>query len=171
MAVDKHGNSLVEQINSPVTGEKISYFPPKTKAHRRQVSQTIISIWILVVLGTVFIIFVAKVITVQMVIYFNPFFPKSGPGLPLAGYICDVANVAQACEETFSCIVRRSNVCSQVIIYGQLYKERTAQFLNQYENHQTETEFEDALIGKVFIFNFINTFAAVFTVGFLKQVC
>lgn len=42
--------------------------------------------------------------------------------------------------------------------------------LNGWENHRTETEYEDALIGKVFVFKFINSFGSMCYVAFIKQV-
>ena len=34
---------------------------------------------------------------------------------------------------------------------------------------RTETEFEDALIGKLFAFNFVNSYASLFYIAFIKQ--
>jgi anoctamin-10/anoctamin-7 len=42
-------------------------------------------------------------------------------------------------------------------------------WLNNYENHRTDTEFEDALISKVFIFQLVNSFAALTYVSFIKN--
>ena len=43
-----------------------------------------------------------------------------------------------------------------------------ATFLNEYENYRTNTEYEDALIAKVFMFQFINSYAACFYIAFVK---
>ena len=48
-------------------------------------------------------------------------------------------------------------------IYGRL-----SVVLNEYENHRTETIYEDALIGKTFMFQFVNSFAALFYISFVK---
>ena len=40
--------------------------------------------------------------------------------------------------------------------------------LNDYENHRTETEYEDNLISKIFIFQLVNSFAALTYVSFIK---
>ena len=40
--------------------------------------------------------------------------------------------------------------------------------LNDFENHRTDTEYEDALIGKTFVFQFINSFSALFYIAFVK---
>ena len=40
--------------------------------------------------------------------------------------------------------------------------------LNDYENYRTETEYEDALISKAFIFQFINSFGCLFYIAFVQ---
>jgi Calcium-activated chloride channel len=58
-----------------------------------------------------------------------------------------------------------SNLPPQVLntVYGYI-----AVSLNDWENHRTATQYEDALIGKTFLFQFINSFAALFYVAFIK---
>jgi hypothetical protein len=48
-------------------------------------------------------------------------------------------------------------------IYG-----RISIILNDFENHRTESEYEDNLISKVFIFQLVNSFAALTYVSFIK---
>ncbi len=45
---------------------------------------------------------------------------------------------------------------------------RVAINLNNNENHRTDTSYENALIGKTFVFQFINSFSGLFYVSFLK---
>jgi hypothetical protein len=52
--------------------------------------------------------------------------------------------------------------CSK--IYG-----NTAEKLTKWENHKTETEYEDALIGKRFVFDFVNTYVSLFYIGLFKE--
>ncbi len=40
--------------------------------------------------------------------------------------------------------------------------------LNDYENHRTDTEYEDALIAKTFMFQYVNSFASLFYISFVK---
>jgi hypothetical protein len=40
--------------------------------------------------------------------------------------------------------------------------------LNDYENHRTDTQYEDALIAKTFIFQYVNSFASLFYISFVK---
>ena len=42
--------------------------------------------------------------------------------------------------------------------------------LNDAENHRTDTAFEDALIAKTFVFQFVNSFASLFYIAFIKEV-
>jgi magnesium-transporting ATPase (P-type) len=46
--------------------------------------------------------------------------------------------------------------------------QEIARKLNNKENHRTDTEYEDALIAKVFSFQFVNSFASLFYIGFVK---
>ena len=158
MAVDRKGKSLVQTIHSPVTGEDETFFPEETASFRKNVSMAIISVWLLVVFVCVVFIMMAKAATSSPDYNINIplLFPKkdgdpSKPGLAVWGPIWGIANAAQ------------------VQIFQYLYKKKTAEGLNKYENHRTETAFEDALIAKVFIFNFINTFMVVFYVAFIQQ--
>jgi len=49
-----------------------------------------------------------------------------------------------------------------------VYK-KIATKLNNFENHRTDTNYEDALIGKVFMFQFVNSYSSLFYIGFIKQ--
>jgi hypothetical protein len=49
------------------------------------------------------------------------------------------------------------------VLYGGL-----AKLLNNYENHRTDNQYEDALISKTFVFQFINSFAALLYLAFVK---
>lgn len=158
MAVDRKGNSLVQTIHSPVTGEDETFFPEETASFRKNVSMAIISVWLLVVFVCVVFIMMAKAATSSPDYNINVplLFPKkdgdpSKQGLAVWGPIWGIANAVQ------------------VQVFQVLYKKKTAEGLNDYENHRTETAFEDALIAKVFIFNFINTFMVVFYVAFIQQ--
>jgi len=49
------------------------------------------------------------------------------------------------------------------IVYGKL-----AKLFNDLENHRTDTEHEDALITKTFIFQFCNSYGALFYLAFVR---
>lgn len=49
------------------------------------------------------------------------------------------------------------------------YFQKIAVYFNKKENHETLTKYEDSLINKVFIFNFLNLFNSFFIIGFVKE--
>ena len=50
------------------------------------------------------------------------------------------------------------------LVYGHV-----ARYLNDLENHATQTQFEDNLIAKTFCFQFINSYFSLFYVAFIKN--
>ena len=42
-------------------------------------------------------------------------------------------------------------------------------YLNDYENHRTESEYEDALVVKTFLFQFVNSYAPLIYIAFIKE--
>ena len=64
-----------------------------------------------------------------------------------------------------------SALANLVIIqsYGQTF-ERLAIKLNKWENHRFESEFEDALVAKNFLFQFVNNYIVLFYLAFLREV-
>ncbi|GMF43157.1 unnamed protein product [Phytophthora fragariaefolia] len=55
----------------------------------------------------------------------------------------------------------------QIMIMNNVYST-IAEKLNRFENHRTDTEYEDHLIGKTFLFQFVNSYASLFYVAFIK---
>ena len=54
-----------------------------------------------------------------------------------------------------------------IFIFNVIYKVSSGKG-NDYENHKTQQDYEDALITKGFIFKFINSFASLFYLGFIR---
>uniref|UniRef100_A0A1I8F4Q3 Anoctamin n=1 Tax=Macrostomum lignano TaxID=282301 RepID=A0A1I8F4Q3_9PLAT len=54
-----------------------------------------------------------------------------------------------------------------IMSLGKVY-EKLAYKLTQWEMHRTQTEFEDQLILKVFIFQFVNFYSSIFYIAFFK---
>jgi len=52
-------------------------------------------------------------------------------------------------------------------ITNQLYK-RVALWLNNKENHRTDSAFTDSLISKIFLFQFVNSYVSFFYIAFVK---
>ena len=64
-----------------------------------------------------------------------------------------------------------SAVCNTVIIltFGNLYKA-IASALNDWENHRTQVQYEDAHITKTFMFDFVNNYFILFYIGYLRSI-
>jgi anoctamin-10/anoctamin-7 len=56
----------------------------------------------------------------------------------------------------------------QIQVLGTLYKT-VAEKMNERENHRTDSEYENALIAKQFLFQFCNSYAALFYIAFVKE--
>ena len=57
-----------------------------------------------------------------------------------------------------------------ITILNQIYG-RVAIKLNDWENYQKETEYQDALTIKFFIFSFVNSYTSIFYIAFFKVCC
>lgn len=71
-------------------------------------------------------------------------------GIDFSGYICSTINAIQIQIFNF--------------VYGLI-----AVKLTELENHRTQSEFENSLIVKTFVFQFVNSFNALFYIAFLKS--
>ena len=54
-----------------------------------------------------------------------------------------------------------------IYVFGELYKAM-AYKLNDLENHRTQTEYNDALINKLFMFSFVNNFTPLFYLAYFR---
>jgi hypothetical protein len=57
---------------------------------------------------------------------------------------------------------------SQIMMFNLVYQHMAVRLTNQ-ENHRTDTDYENALILKVFVFQFINSYASLFFLAFVAQ--
>ena len=129
-------------IPSPVNGEMFLYFPRPEYIKRVFTSTTIVLGCLLVVLTVIAGIFVLKIILQSMK-------SLTVGGTQIGGTLVSLANAIQ---------IQVMNM-----LYGSV-----AIALNNYENHRTNTEYEDALIAKTFIFQFVNSFSPMFYIAFVK---
>ena len=131
-----------EDKPDPVRGHNYKFFSKGAHLCRVLQSSTVILAAILVVIGVVTSIFVIR-LSLQGARDLNIL------GMDQSNNVASVANVVQI----------------QVLnkLYGGL-----AVFLTDWENHRTESQYEDALINKTFVFQFINSFAALFYTGIVK---
>lgn len=136
-------------IHSPVTGLGVQYFPAREKANRVLQSYVQICLYILYILTLNAGVFYAQAYIsrypYQDSLAFSTF-PKSWN---LPGILTNVTLAAMI------------QVTSAIFM-------PLATYLNELENHRTETQFEDALIAKVFVFQFVNSYSALFYVSLIQ---
>lgn len=125
---------------SPVDGSPIKYFPPLSSTFRVYQSTMMILCLIMVVLGVIGSIFYMRIILSQ------------SSNTSLAGTASIIASIVNAIQ------IQVLNMLYSYVAIG----------LNDYENHRTDTEYEDALIAKTFVFQFVNSFASLFYIAFIK---
>jgi hypothetical protein len=130
-----------DYIQSPTDGKRMKYFSPSERAKRMLYSYFIISLMILLVITCVSLIFLAQYFLNERV---------SDDQVKSDG--SSVTSIGSAIQ-----------IVVLKMIYGQI-----AENLTEHENHRTETEFEDSLIVKLFAFNFVNSYASLIFVAFIK---
>ena len=57
---------------------------------------------------------------------------------------------------------------AQIQVFNFLFQFLAAVLTNR-ENHRTDTQYEDAMIGKLFFFQFVNSYASFFYIGFIAK--
>ena len=134
------------QIKSPIDGSDITYFPAKDASRRKKLVNTVILCSILAVLGTVICIFAFQVWVNRPA---NKEMLTFG-GFALGGPIYSIVNAVV------------------IIVLNTTYTKIAIQ-LNDYENHKTETQYEDNLISKVFVFQIVNSYASLTYISFIKS--
>lgn len=127
---------------SPVDGKQYLYFDKTEEQKRASQSFIVITGFIIVVIAVVACIFLLKLILSQKKAFIIN-------GIETASIIAALANAIQ---------IQVMNV-----IYGGI-----AIRLTDYENHRTDTEYEDSLIAKTFVFQFVNSYASLFYIAFFK---
>ena len=126
---------------SAINGEEILYFASGERTKRALISTGVIGVIILVVIGVVISLFILRLVMVKS---------KLTAGGVLLGPI--ITSIIQAI----------------VIVVLNIVYQMIATYLNDLENHRTDTAYEDNLIAKVFIFQFVNSYAALFYIAFVK---
>ena len=70
-------------------------------------------------------------------------------------------------ELIFSLVSSLLNAISIMIL--QIVYNRLALVFTRWENHRTQTEFEDPLVLKRFVFNFINSYVSLYYIGTMQM--
>lgn len=131
-----------DTMHSYINGEVIKYFPPAVRTKLMAVSAAVITCMIMLVIACVAVIFYAKW-------YVNN----------------KVNNTSTAASESEGLALVNA---LQIQLLNYLYQELAIHLTNK-ENHRTATEHEDSLIGKLFLFQFVNSYASFFYISFIKQ--
>uniref|UniRef100_K3W8D0 Anoctamin transmembrane domain-containing protein n=1 Tax=Globisporangium ultimum (strain ATCC 200006 / CBS 805.95 / DAOM BR144) TaxID=431595 RepID=K3W8D0_GLOUD len=134
-----------EWIQSPVDGSRTRYFSPQQRFRRIMGSLFFVFILILLVIGCISGIFIFRYAATNQ---WKDFFTINGT--QIGGPVASTINAVQ------------------IMILNNLYSGMASK-LNNFENHRTDTEFEDHLIGKTFLFQFVNSYASLFYVAFIKS--
>lgn len=129
-------------IYSYITGEQVKHFPKAKRERLVYWSSFIIGLMILLVIACTAVIFYGK--------YY------------VAEDIDDDSTAASAAEGLS--LVNAVQIQVLNYLYGNL-----AISLTSAENHRTDTEHEDSLIAKLFMFQFINSYTSFFYIAFIKQ--
>ncbi|KDO33291.1 hypothetical protein SPRG_02100 [Saprolegnia parasitica CBS 223.65] len=140
-----------EEIESPIDGSKMRYFSPEVRTKRVLASLLLIFALILLVIGAVASIFVFRIFAERgRPLYEYTTLRMNGKDVPLASPIASTLNAIQ------------------IQVMNGIYTTIAVR-LNNYENHRTDTEYEDNLIAKTFLFQFVNSYASLFYIAFIKS--
>jgi len=131
-----------EDIKSPITGKLEKYFNPKKAFEKIMYSIVCVGSLSFLVLGVVVGIYWFK--------YWSTSPEQDNGFLKTNGAM--IASLMNA---------------MQIQILNQIF-QGVAEYLTDNENHRTDTKHEDALISKVFIFTFVNSFGSCFYLAFVK---
>lgn len=126
-----------EVMKSYINGRDMMYFPPDKAQQLYNISQSVITGFIAIVIGVVAAIYVFRF-------------------------------VLQENEDTslYSSTIASILNTVQITIFNMIY-QFLAKRLTDQENHRTDTQYEDSLIVKMFVFQFINSYASFFFLAFI----
>jgi len=136
-----------KETRSPIDDEPDVFFPAAESARRKTISTVFLSLLIVFTIFLVGVVFFIKILLnqepwVSRLLLFNL--------IPLSTIIPSILNGVQ------------------ITIMSITY-DAVSLRLNDYENHRTDTGFEDSLIAKTFVFEFINKYAALLYIAFIKK--
>ena len=124
-------------IPSFINGEDILYYPRKYIQYRVQRSLSIISLFIMLIIGVVASIYILR-FAIQ---------PSVGT------YASIIASVINA---------------MQIQIFNYIYQILVLKLTNG-ENQRTDTDYKDSVIVKLFLFQFVNSYASFFFLAFIAS--
>lgn len=129
-------------ITSFIDGSPMRYFP--SNEQNRRLCLSVVSIVGLVLLVT----------GVVVGIYLMRYFLAASDGGPLSD--SDAQTLASICNAV------------QIQVMNYIYTF-IANALTENERHRTQTQFEDSMIAKIFLFQFVNSYASFFYLAFIAE--
>ena len=91
--------------------------------------------------------------------------------LLLVGVVASIYVMRYALEKTLQGQASTvASICNtvQITIFNMVY-QKVVVFLTDAENHRTDTEYEDSMTVKLFVFQFVNSYASFFFLAFIAQ--
>jgi hypothetical protein len=137
------------KIKSPVDNKLITYFPEERKRRRKAVVMTVLALMLILVL-----MIVAGIYVIEERVF------------GVSKTVQDAINLGEGFDGVVF-LTAVAQAISIIILDNSLLRFMIP--LNDYENHRTQTEYEDNLVFKVFMFKVVNNYAALIYVAFLKQ--
>jgi len=134
-----------------VTGEKVKTFPLSVRRWRMAAAFSFMLFMIALV-----IIIVVAIIAYRLAVTVTVAKSSSNPNSSTAKNASVIASFTGA-------ILNLIGIMILNIIYG-----KVAVVLNDWENHRTDTDYEDALTFKYFVFSFVNSYTSIFYIAFFK---
>lgn len=131
-----------DSVRSPVDGSPMLFFHHHEYLYRLGVSSMVVFVLVVAVLGVIAGIFVLRIVLTHTS-------ALTTGGFAWGGVLTSIINAIQ------------------IQVLNILYLS-VAVRLTDYENHRTDTKYEDALIQKTFLFQFVNSFSALFYIAFVK---
>ncbi|XP_065059124.1 anoctamin-7-like [Rhopilema esculentum] len=130
------------QLN-PITGLYEPFYPPLKKTLKSMGSMALIFFMVLLVIGSLISVIVYRIISrVDWFVGQNSIF---------------LSNVTSSVLNSTS-----------IMLLGYFYKA-LGKKLTEWENHRTQTQFEDSLILKLFGFQFVNSYSSLYYIAFFRE--
>jgi hypothetical protein len=126
-----------ELRKSHINGEEFVYFPDDKLAKLQFFSRSVMTTFILLVVGVVAAIYVLR-FSLQQKASTNPY----------SSLVASILNAVQ------------------IQVFNLIYQKIVIMLTNN-ENHRTDTLYEDSMIVKLFVFQFINSYSSFFFLGFI----
>lgn len=126
-------------IPSHINGRMMAYYPQSKASSLWRISAIIVSVFLSIVIGTVAAIYVFR-------FYLQTHSSTSSAASTIASIINTI----------------------QITLFNMIY-QKLAIILTDLENHRTDTQYDDSLTIKLFVFQFINSFASFFFIAFIAS--